>query len=140
MTSQRFAALQWLAFALMASVLLYLLGPILTPFVAAAILAYICNPLVHRLCGWKLPRTGAVVLVMGGLLLMAVSLLLIMLPLLEKEASLFVARLPDWIEAVRGRLQQWSGAGLQWDGDALKQMLQSHWQSAGGAASKLLPM
>lgn len=139
MTLSRFAAVQWLSVTAVVAVLLYLLGPILTPFVAAAILAYICNPLVRRLCGWKVPRTGAVVLVMGGALLLAVSLLLIMLPLLEKEIGLLAERMPDWIEAARVRLQQWSGAELQWDGATIKQMLQSHWQGAGGAAAKLLP-
>lgn len=137
MTLSRFAAVQWLAVAAVAAALLYLLGPILAPFVAAGILAYICNPLVQRLCGWKVPRTGAVVLVMAGLALLAVSLLLIMLPLLEKEIGLLAARLPDWIEAARIRLQQ--SFGLQWDAAAIKQMLQSHWQGAGGAAAKLLP-
>lgn len=143
MTLSRFVALQWLAFAAVAGLLLYLLGPILTPFVAAAILAYICNPLVQRLCGWKLPRTGAVVLVMLGLVLLIVLLLLIMLPLLQKEISIFIARLPEWLEAARVRflplLQQWFGSGLEWDSAAIKQFLQSHWQSAGGAAAKILP-
>ncbi|PIY06576.1 MAG: AI-2E family transporter, partial [Gallionellaceae bacterium CG_4_10_14_3_um_filter_60_1069] len=38
MTSSRFAAVQWLSVAAVIALLLYLLGPILTPFVAAAIL------------------------------------------------------------------------------------------------------
>ncbi|HEY0665124.1 MAG TPA: AI-2E family transporter [Gallionella sp.] len=143
MTLSRFVALQWLAFAAVAGWLLYLLGPILAPFVAAAILAYICNPLVERLCGWKVPRTAAVVLVMLGLILLVVLLLLIMLPLLQKETSLFVARLPDLIETLRVRLlpllQQWFGGELQWDSAAIKQFLQTHWQSAGGIAAKVLP-
>ncbi|MDZ4202260.1 MAG: AI-2E family transporter [Gallionella sp.] len=143
MTLSRFAALQWLAFAAAAGLLLYLLGPILTPFVAAGILAYICNPLVQRLCVWKVPRTGAVLLVMTGLLLLLLLLLLIMLPLLEKELRLFLLRLPDWIDAARVRvmplLQQWFGSELQWDAAELKQMLQEHWQKAGGVAAQLLP-
>lgn len=143
MTLSRFAAVQWLSVVAAAALLLYLFGPILTPFVAAAILAYICNPLVQRLCGWKLPRTLAVVLVMAGLLLLFVLLLLIMLPLLEKETGLFLARLPDWVEAVRVHLlpwlQQWFGAELQWDSAAVKSALLNHWQSAGGVAGKLLP-
>ena len=143
MTLSRFAALQWLSFSAVAGLLLYLLGPILTPFVAAGILTYICNPLVQRLCGWKVPRTGSVVLVMLGLLLLFVLLLLIMVPLLQKETSVFIARLPQWIEAAREHvlplLQKWFGSELQWDSAAIKQMLQSHWQSAGGAAVKLLP-
>ena len=126
MTLSRFAAVQWLSFAVVAVVLMYLLSPILTPFVAAGILAYICNPLVQRLCAWKIPRTLAVVLVMSGLLLLFALLLLIMLPLLEKEISLFVTRLPDWIEAARmhllPQLQQWFGADLQWDSAGAEDM------------------
>jgi predicted PurR-regulated permease PerM len=132
-----------LSFAAVAAVLLYLLGPILAPFVAAGILAYICNPLVQRLSAWKVPRTLAVVLVMGGLILLSGLLLLIMLPLLEKEIGLFVTRVPDWIEALRTRLlpqlQQWFGVSVEWDSQALKKLLLSHWQSAGGVAGKLLP-
>lgn len=143
MTLPRFAAAQWLIFAAVAAVLLYLLSPILTPFVAAGILAYICNPLVQRLAARKVPRTLAVALVMGGLLLLSGLLLIIMLPLLEKEVGLFVARLPDWIEAARTRLlpqlQQWFGVSLEWDSQALKNLLLSHWQGAGGVAGKVLP-
>lgn len=135
--------MQWLSFAVVFAVLLYLLSPILTPFVAAGILAYICNPLVRRLSARKMPRTLAVALVMSGLLLLFGLLLLIMLPLLEKQLSLLMARLPDWIEAARTRLlpqlQQWFGADLHWDGQAVKNALLSHWQSAGGTAGKLLP-
>lgn len=143
MTLSRFAVLQWLSFLALAALLLYLLGPILTPFVAAGILAYICSPLVQRLCAWKMPRTLAVVLAMGGLLLLFCLLLLIMLPLLEKEIGRLVTRLPDWIDAARlhllPQLQQWFGVDLQWDSQAVKDMLLSHWQSAGGVAAKLLP-
>ncbi|HEY8888607.1 MAG TPA: AI-2E family transporter [Gallionella sp.] len=142
MTLSRFAALQWLSFAVIAVVLMYLLSPILTPFVAAGILAYICNPLVQRLCAGKIPRTLAVLLVMSGLLLLFALLLLIVLPLLEKEISLFAASLPAWIEAARvhllPKLQQWFGADLQWDSEAVKNILLSHWQSAGGIVEKLL--
>lgn len=143
MTSSRFAALQWSLFIALALLLFYLLSPILTPFVAAAILAYICNPLVSRLCAFKLPRALSVVVVMTALLLLFAGLLLIMLPLLEKEMSLLMVRLPDWIEAARGsvlpKLQQWFGAELLWDSTALKNLLMSHWQSAGGIAGKVLP-
>ena len=143
MTLSRFAAAQWLSFAVVVAVLLYLLSPILTPFVAAGILAYICNPLVQRLNARRVPRTLAVALVMGGLLLLSGLLLLIMLPLLEKEIGLFVVRLPDWVEAVRAhllpRLQQWFGVSVEWDSQTLKNLLISHWQGAGGVAGKLLP-
>jgi predicted PurR-regulated permease PerM len=143
MTLPRFAAVQWLSFITVLGVLLYLLSPILTPFVAAAILAYICNPFVHRLVRCKLPRTLAVLLVMLGLLLFSVLLLLILLPLLEKELGHMSARLPVFIDSLRSKflphLQQLLGVSLEWDGDLLKSFALTHWQSAGGLAGKLLP-
>lgn len=45
MTLSRFAAVQWLSFLVVAALLLCLLSPKLSPFVASGILAYICNPL-----------------------------------------------------------------------------------------------
>jgi predicted PurR-regulated permease PerM len=143
MTLSRFAAVQWLSFLAVAVLLLYLLNPILTPFVAAGILAYICNPMVQRLCVWKIPRTLGVVMVMCGLLLMFAVLLLIMIPLLEKEFGRFMTRLPDWIEAARRHLlpllQKWVDPELQWDSQSVKDMLLGHLKGAGGTAAKLLP-
>ncbi len=143
MPQSRFAALQWSVLLVVTVLLVYLLSPILTPFVAAGILAYICNPLVQRMCMWKIPRTLAVVLMMLALLLVFAALLLIMLPLLQKEAANFLARLPAWVESARTHLlpllRNWIDPELQWDGQAIRDMLLNHWNSAGGAAAKLLP-
>lgn len=66
MTLPRFAAVQWLLFVAVLGGILYLLSPILTPLVSAAILAYIFSPVVNRTVGCRLPRV--LDLVMGGLL------------------------------------------------------------------------
>ncbi len=143
MTLERFVALQWLALTAGCAWLLYLLAPILTPFVAAAILAYICDPLVRRLCQFGLSRTLATLLVMLALLGVLVLLALIMLPLLQREATLFVTRLPDLLDAVRIKLLPWLqqqfGMDLSWDAATLKEFLLSHLQGAGGAAARMLP-
>lgn len=143
MIIQRFAALQWLAIGLIIAWLLYLLGPILTPFVAAAILAYICDPWVDRLCAWKFPRTLATLLVMALFFGLLVLLLITLFPLLIEEANQFMLRLPDLLDAARTRLlplvQQYMGITLQWDNATLKNLVLNHWQSAGGVASKVLP-
>ena len=44
--------------------ILWLPGPILAPLLLAAILAYICDPLVERLEGWRVARTIGVMIVM----------------------------------------------------------------------------
>ena len=149
MTIQRFAALQWLAIAIIFAGLLYLLGPILMPFVAAGIFAYICNPWVSRLCAWKVfgtrhvPRTLATLLVMLALFATVLLLLVILFPLLAREANQFMARLPDLLELARVKLlpyvQQNFGITLHWDYEVVKSLLMDHGQSAVGAASRVLP-
>ena len=58
-----YSRINWLiAFALIGW-FFYLLAPVLTPFVAAAILAYIGNPLTGRLQRLRFSRTVAVVIV-----------------------------------------------------------------------------
>lgn len=141
MTLERFAALQWFAIAAVLAWLAYLLAPILTPFVAAAILAYICAPLVNRLGRW--PRTPAVLAVMVVLFGLLLLLALLLLPMLQREIQLFMARLPQLVNALQLRLlpylQQYFGVTLQLDSGAIRDLLVSHWQSAGGVAGKVLP-
>ena len=143
MTVERFAALQWFVLAALFAWLIYLLAPILTPFVAAGVLAYICAPLVNRLVGWKWPRTPAVLAVMVVLFSLLLLLLLLLLPMLQQELQAFMARLPHLVDVLQSKvlpyLQQHFGLNLQLDRAALKELLASHWQSAGGVAGKVLP-
>ncbi|MGV8933345.1 MAG: AI-2E family transporter [Gallionellaceae bacterium] len=149
MPMERFVALQWIAIIGVFAWLVYLLAPILTPFLVAAILAYICDPWVSKLSalqlprGWKMPRTLAALLVMATLVGLLALLILIMLPLLEKEFEHFVQRIPALLETARLKLlplmQQHLGIELQWDNELLKNLLATHWQSAGGAAAQVLP-
>jgi predicted PurR-regulated permease PerM len=144
MTQTRLMTLQWLLLLVLAVVLLRLLGPVLTPFVAAAILAYICHPMVTRLSGWKLSRTAATLLVMVLLSGCFVLLLLILMPLMQSEANLLMERLPVLLESLRSRLlpylQQYFDPALQWDANALRAMLSEHLQQSGsGMAKAVLP-
>ena len=109
--------LLWVGAALALFVLLYLLSPMLTPFVMAGILAYIANPMVDWLSDQrrqraKLPRAVAVVLVMAGAGLLITGLVLIVLPLLIDELSRLTTRLPAAIEQINQRLLPWVSAHL----------------------------
>ncbi len=135
--------LWWLALATVAGVLLYLLSPILTPFLLAGIIAYICSPLMTRMAAGKIPRTLGAILVIALLLGMLTALLLIMLPLFEMEISRLIERAPAYLETIKNSLIPWLethlGISLQLDVATLKQALTQHWQSAGGLVAKLLP-
>ena len=58
--------LSWLGIAAAAVFLLWLLAPVLTPFLVGAILAYALHPAVERLAARRLPRLLAVLVVEVG--------------------------------------------------------------------------
>ncbi|MDO8266751.1 MAG: AI-2E family transporter [Moraxellaceae bacterium] len=123
--------------------LLYLLSPILMPFAAGALLAYLGNPLVSRLMQLGLKRTWAVGLSFFSLLTaMTVSLVLV-LPLLWQQIVYLESRLP--------RVLRWfNREGIPWiekhvpvqidrlDMDLIGEWLSSYWVEAGSAAGNVL--
>lgn len=121
---------------------LYLLSPILMPFIVALLLAYLGDPLVDRLETWKLPRAVAVSVVfcviLGGLLL----LLLILLPRLESQFVHLGQKLPQYLEWLKTHASPYipemlSGEGDGLDPGALGSALAQHWQNAGGLVAGL---
>jgi predicted PurR-regulated permease PerM len=87
--------------------LLWLLSPILTPFLLAAAIAYVCDPLVDRLEAKKLPRGLGTALVMLGLVLLFAILVLILTPLVQAQARLLVAQVPVLLEWAQQSLVPW---------------------------------
>jgi len=135
--------LWWVTFIGFSGGLIYLLSPILTPFLLAAVIAYICNPLVTWLASHKIPRTLSTILVMLFAIGMLSTMVLIMLPLFEKEISRLVERLPFLLDLLKNRVIPWLAINfnleLQIDLASLKQIIFDHWQSASGIAAKMLP-
>src|SRR5574340_781266 len=99
----------WLAFAalLVAGWLIYLLGPILTPFLAGALLAYIFDPLVDRLETRGLSRTvgTVIVIILAGLALL--GLLLVALPLFQGQFAELAQRVPAGFDLLQTRFLPW---------------------------------
>lgn len=85
----------WLIAIALGGWLIYLLAPVLTPFVAAALLAYIGDPLADRLQRLKLPRTLAVVAVFILTFLMLGLLVLLVGPLIRTQVGALLDALPE---------------------------------------------
>lgn len=104
--------LNWLIAISLLGWLLYLLAPVLTPFIAAALLAYIGDPLADRLQKLKMPRTLAVAAVFLITFLMLALLVLLVGPLIKTQVGAFFQALPDiahrveqvWLPNVMGWL------------------------------------
>jgi predicted PurR-regulated permease PerM len=84
----------WLIAIALVGWLLYLLAPVLTPFVAAALLAYIGDPLADRLEKLRLPRTLAVAAVFILTFLMIALLVLLVGPLIRNQIGALLEALP----------------------------------------------
>ena len=98
-------ALAWLGLAAVAALILWLLGPVLMPFVVAAVLAYALSPLVRglqRACGGVMPRWLAVVLVESLFLLALLALLTLLMPILAHE----LPRMRDQLPVLAARAQE----------------------------------
>ncbi|MDH4254957.1 MAG: AI-2E family transporter, partial [Gammaproteobacteria bacterium] len=91
--------LNWLIAVALVGWLLYQLAPILTPFVAAGLLAYLGDPLADRLQKLRLPRSLAVVTVFVLTFLALALLVLLVVPLIRKQVGAFIDVLPGILAA-----------------------------------------
>ena len=112
--------LSWLIAVTLTGWLLYLLAPVLTPFVAAALLAYVGDPLADRLQKLKMPRTLAVAAVFLITFIILALLILLVGPLISAQVGALFDALPEianrveqvWLPGILGWLNIESGADV----------------------------
>lgn len=123
---------------------IWLLSPVLTPFVFAALLGWLGDPLVDRLVATGRSRNTAVILVFTLMVLLLVLGLLILVPMIERQIVTLVASLPSYREWFMNTALPWVEArtGLQirvWlDFEHMSQLIRSNWERAGGFATTAL--
>jgi predicted PurR-regulated permease PerM len=128
---ERLSAGAWITLGVVSVlVFFYLLAPILSPFALAAVLAYLLLPGANWLHRHGLPRILACVLMVVLSVAVALGLLLILLPVLEREALALDERLPGLIsvlnEQVAPLLQKWLGLRVRFDPAVLRAMALQH--------------
>ena len=123
--------------------LLYALGQVITPFAAAAALAYLGDPLVDRVqrlrvFGRYIGRTLAVTVVFTFIFLVLLTVLLVLMPLLLEQFRYLVDRIPEWFAWLLGTAFPWvlTQLGLQpadFGVDDLKASLTTYWKEFSSA-------
>jgi len=121
----------WLGVALLACGFVYLLHPILSPFLVALLLAYLFDPLVDRLEHWGLSRTWGVVAVFALFTLIVMTLLLVLVPMLAKQLVRLYELAPQMLDWVQHSAMPWvqSKLGLAdgfWKFDKVKAAISEH--------------
>lgn len=110
MTWQR-QVLFW-SFALLVLVLfLYVLAPILLPFLVGMALAYLLDPVAHRLERLGLSRLAATVVILLLAALAFVLLLVLLVPVVVQQVIQFAERIPDYAARL-SQLYRDLGAGV----------------------------
>ena len=107
-TQKRTAA--WCLIAALLFFTIRLLGPVLTPFVVAAVIAYALTPLVNRLdslCNGRVPRVLAVIAVELLFIFALVGLLLLIVPIVVKEIPLLREQVPLLVDRLNTGLAPW---------------------------------
>ncbi len=134
---------QLIALVLLLCAALYVLSPVLTPFVVAAIFAYLFDPLVDRLQRWKFSRTWATTIVFMVLLIALIVVLVLLVPYLQRQIATLIRHLPDWIAWVQNDGIPWLNAKFDLNLEApdmqqITTLLQEHWKEAGGVAATVV--
>jgi predicted PurR-regulated permease PerM len=129
----------WLSIFAITTLLIYLLAPVLTPFLVAAILAYVGDPWVDRL-EKRLPRAAAVSVVYAMIIGVIAGLLLVLIPLLQQQLATFADKLPVYIDRLQTQFIPWVSALLGMEKpdlhlDELKSLFAERMGSAGGVAA-----
>lgn len=138
-TAEQRQTTAWLLLGLSLLVLLVLLGPVLTSFVAAAILAYALNPGVDwlaskRIGTLRVPRMLAVVVVLILLLVALLALILIVVPMLQKQIPLLQEKIPNFLirlnDFIGPKLQD-LGIEVRLDSAGIKEMAMEYFSKSG---------
>jgi len=127
-TSRRW---QWLVIAVVVGFVVWLLSPVLMPFAIAGMLAYLCDPLADRLEAWKLNRTLAVSIVFAFMVLVVVGILLLLIPLIQRQVVHLIESLPSYVAWVKQVAMPWIEVHLHlapgsFDTDRIMAALRSH--------------
>lgn len=136
--------LQWGLVAFAVGYVIWLLGPILTPFVLALLLGWLGDPLVDRLERRGRSRAIAVTLVFLLMTLLLALVLIILVPMIERQIVTLIDSLPQYRDWLLGTALPWieQRTGyeiMSWlDTDRMIELIRGHWQQAGGVAATVL--
>lgn len=139
--SEQRQTLLWLSVGLVFLLLLWLLGPVLAPFVAAAIIGYVLNPGVDWLERRRIPRALGVLVAITALALVIAALVLIVLPILGDQLPLLRERMPVLLAKIDAGIAPWLhqlGLDVRLDFAGLQDAITEHLTTNDALGSALL--
>lgn len=122
--------------------LVYLLKPILAPFLVGMAIAYLGDPLVDRL-EKTVGRTGGVVIVFSLISLIFMAGLLLLVPMLLSEVASLIRSIPgfvSWLQSTAAPIlvDRLGIDPFEFDLDSIAKQLSDDWQKIGDVAKELI--
>ncbi|HEY4135064.1 MAG TPA: AI-2E family transporter [Alphaproteobacteria bacterium] len=96
----------WAGVAVVTIGLVHLFQPVLLPFVAGILLAYLLDPPVNRLTRLGLGRGWATLVVLLVFAVLLVGVLLLVVPMLQQQLSDMITKLPDLIASLQDKVMK----------------------------------
>ena len=122
--------------------IIYLLSPVLTPFLMGALLAYLVDPLVNQLMKYRIPRLGAVIIVFMFLLGIVILTVLLVIPLIQSQfgkLGVFFPKMVDWFQLkLLPNIEHYIGTENIPDAETIKTTLTQQIPKAGSYAGAFL--
>ena len=133
----------WIAGAVLVfAALLHWLGPILTPFLIGAVIAYLGSPAVTWGERHRVPRTLGTLIAIVVILLLVLGLVLVLAPLVQAEFGQMLRRLPEMAGQLYSHVAPWLkqtlDIELQLDLASIRQFVADNMASAEALTIKLL--
>jgi len=132
----------WLAVFLTTGWLIYLLAPVLMPFLVAATLAYMGDPFTDWLESKKIPRTLAVVIVFMVILLVVIGGLFVLIPAAKSQIAFTFAKAPEAYQWFNVDVIPWInntfGLKISTSEIDIQQWIQQHWADTSSILASVL--
>ena len=99
----------WAATLLVLTGVLYVLSPVLAPFMAGTALGYLLDPIADRLQRLGCSRLGAALLLLAIFIAFVVTALVVLLPVFTHQLTGLLAALPGYLQTLHGLATDWGG-------------------------------
>lgn len=133
----------FLIILLVVGYLLVLLGPILSPFLIGALMAYLTDPIADKLEEMRLSRTQAVLVVFSFISIVFILLLLILLPKLSHQLGVLIKQIPLLLNLIEQKVvpflqQNFAIESVSFDLGIVKNLVQNNFKQTTNIVNELL--
>ncbi len=92
---------------LVLAAILYLLSPVLAPFVAGTALGYLLDPVADRLQRIGMSRLGAALVLLVFFIAFVATALIVLLPILSRQFAGLITAMPGYLQTLSGLIAAW---------------------------------